>query len=55
MTMETFGEKLGIGRTAISNMENCKRNVTDQILNPSVANLAIMKNGYAMALNQRNQ
>lgn len=32
MTMETFGEKLGVGRTAISNIENCKRNVSDQMV-----------------------
>lgn len=32
MTMESFGEKLGVGRTAISNIENCKRNVTDQMV-----------------------
>lgn len=32
MTMESFGEKLGVGRTAISNIENCKRNVTDQMI-----------------------
>lgn len=32
LTMESFGEKLGVGRTAISNIENGKRNVTDQML-----------------------
>ena len=32
LTMESFGEKLGVGRTAISNIENCKRNVTDQMI-----------------------
>ena len=30
--MESFGEKLGVGRTAISNIENGKRNVTDQMI-----------------------
>jgi len=32
LTMESFGEKLGVGRTAISNIESCKRNVTDQMI-----------------------
>ena len=32
LTMESFGNKLGVGRTAISNIENCKRNVTDQMI-----------------------
>lgn len=32
LTMESFGEKLGVGRTAISNIENSKRNVTDQMI-----------------------
>ena len=32
LTMESFGEKLGVGRTAISNIENGKRNVTDQMI-----------------------
>lgn len=32
LTMESFGEKLGVGRTAISNIENRKRNVTDQMI-----------------------
>jgi transcriptional regulator with XRE-family HTH domain len=32
LTMENFGEKLGVGRTAISNIENGKRNVTDQMI-----------------------
>lgn len=32
LTMESFGKKLGVGRTAISNIENSKRNVTDQMV-----------------------
>lgn len=32
LTMEIFGERLGVGRTAISNIENGKRNVTDQMI-----------------------
>lgn len=32
LTMESFGNKLGVGRTAISNIENSKRNVTDQMI-----------------------
>lgn len=31
MTMEKFGEKLGVGKTAISKIENGERNVTDQM------------------------
>ncbi len=32
LTMESFGKKLGVGRSAISNIENGKRNVTDQMI-----------------------
>ncbi len=32
LTMESFGNKLGVGRSAISNIENNKRNVTDQMI-----------------------
>lgn len=32
LTMESFGSKLGVGRSAISNLENNKRNVTDQMI-----------------------
>lgn len=32
LTMDSFGERLGVGRTAISNIENSKRNVTDQMI-----------------------
>lgn len=31
LTMEKFGERLGVGKTAISNIENGNRNVTDQM------------------------
>lgn len=31
MTMEKFGERLGVGKTAISNIENNNRNLTDQM------------------------
>ena len=31
LTMEKFGEQLGVGKTAISNIENGNRNVTEQI------------------------
>ena len=31
LTMESFGEKLGVGRTAISNIESGNRNVTAQM------------------------
>lgn len=32
MTMERFGERLGVGRTAISNIESGNRSVTDQVI-----------------------
>ena len=31
LTMEKFGEQLGVGKTAISNIENGNRNVTEQM------------------------
>lgn len=31
LTMEKFGERLGVTKTAISNIESGKRNVTDQM------------------------
>lgn len=31
MTMEKFGEKLGVGKTAISNIEKGNRNLTEQM------------------------
>lgn len=31
LTMEKFGEKLGVGKTAISNIESGNRNLTDQM------------------------
>lgn len=31
MTMEKFGEKIGVGKTAISKLENNERNLTDQM------------------------
>lgn len=31
LTMEKFGAQLGVGRTAISNIENDNRNLTDQM------------------------
>ena len=31
LTMEKFGGRLGVGRTAISNIENNNRNLTDQM------------------------
>lgn len=31
MTMDAFGEKIGVGKTAISKIENGERNVTDQM------------------------
>ena len=31
LTMEKFGERLGVGKTAISNIENNNRNLTDQM------------------------
>lgn len=31
LTMEKFGEQLGVGKTAISNIENGNRNVTKQM------------------------
>lgn len=31
MTLEKFGERLGVGKTAISNIENGSRNLTDQM------------------------
>lgn len=31
LTMEKFGKYLGVGKTAISNIENGNRNVTDQM------------------------
>ena len=32
LTMESFGSRLGVGRTAISNIENSRRKVTDQMI-----------------------
>jgi len=32
LTMEKFGERLGVTRTAISNIESCNRKVTEQML-----------------------
>lgn len=32
LTMDEFGKKLGVTRSAISNIESGKRNITDQIL-----------------------
>lgn len=32
LTMEKFGEKLGVGKTAISKLENGERNLTDQMI-----------------------
>lgn len=32
LTMEDFGKKLGVTRSAISNIENGKRNLTDQMI-----------------------
>lgn len=32
LTMEIFGGRLGVGRTAISNIENSRRKVTDQMI-----------------------
>lgn len=31
LTLEDFGDRVGVGKTAISNIENCKRNLTDQM------------------------
>lgn len=31
LTLEDFGAKVGVGKTAISNIENGKRNLTDQM------------------------
>lgn len=31
LTLEKFGEKLGVGKTAISNIENGNRNLTEQM------------------------
>lgn len=31
LTLEKFGEKLGVGKGAISALENGKRNLTDQM------------------------
>ena len=31
LTMEKFGERLGVGKTAISKIENGERNLTDQM------------------------
>lgn len=31
LTMEKFGERVGVGKTAISNIENNNRNLTDQM------------------------
>lgn len=31
LTMEKFGERLGVGKTAISKLENNERNLTDQM------------------------
>lgn len=31
LTLEKFGEKLGVGKTAISNIEKGNRNLTDQM------------------------
>lgn len=32
LTLEKFGEKLGVGKSAISNIENGNRNLTDQMI-----------------------
>lgn len=32
LTLEKFGNKLGVGKTAISNIENGNRNLTDQMI-----------------------
>lgn len=32
LTLEKFGEKLGVGKTAISNIENGNRNLTEQMM-----------------------
>lgn len=32
LTLEKFGEPLGVGKTAISNIENGNRNLTDQMI-----------------------
>lgn len=32
LTLEEFGKKLGVGKTAISKLENGERNLTDQML-----------------------
>lgn len=32
LTLEEFGKKLGVGKSAISNIENGSRNLTDQML-----------------------
>ncbi len=32
LTLEKFGERLGVGKSAISNIENGNRNVTDQMI-----------------------
>lgn len=32
LTLEKFGKPLGVGKTAISNIENGKRNITDQMV-----------------------
>lgn len=32
LTLEKFGEKLGVGKTAISNIENGNRNLTEQMI-----------------------
>lgn len=32
LTLEKFGEKLGVGKTAISNIENGNRNLTGQMI-----------------------
>lgn len=32
LTLEEFGKALGVGKTAISNIENGKRNLTEQML-----------------------
>ena len=31
LTLEEFGKKLGVGKSAISNIENGSRNLTDQM------------------------
>ena len=47
LTMESFGEKLGVGRTAISNIEMLQL----KCLNRYVVSLMYAKNGYVMGLN----